>query len=122
VANGSFSSFNSTTQLKVASALVATAIFACLGGITTLAAGRPLELGLTNAILIGVAVGLFEEIYVQSQRGSWLRSMRPMRSIPIYVAAILIFYLVTAHVIRLLLGRETAKPSAFALDGDRFRL
>jgi adenylate cyclase len=66
VANRRFPTFNDTTQHKIASALVATAIFACLGGITTLAAGRPLELGLANAVLIGIGVGLFEEFYVQS--------------------------------------------------------
>jgi two-component sensor histidine kinase len=64
VINGRFSYFNFGTQQKVASALLATGIFACLGEITTLAAGRPLELGLTNSILIGIAVGLFEEFYV----------------------------------------------------------
>jgi adenylate cyclase len=93
---GTFPAFNSTTQHKVVSALVATAIFACLGGITTLAAGRPLEIGLMNAVLIGIAVGLFEEFYVQSQRGSWLRSMHPMRSISVYIVLILLIYFVTA--------------------------
>ena len=111
--NGRFSYFNSGTQQKVASALLATGIFACLGGITTLAAGRPLELGLTNSILIGIAVGLFEEFYVQSQRGSWLRSMHPLRSISVYVALILIFYLVTAHLTRLLLGRLDDLPTLY---------
>jgi len=113
VINGRFSYFNFGTQQKVASALLATGIFACLGGITTLAAGRPLELGLTNSILIGIAVGLFEEFYVQSQRGSWLRSTHPLRSISVYVALILIFYLVTAHVTRLLLGRLDDLPTLY---------
>ena len=111
--NGKFSYFNSGTQQKVASALLATGIFACLGGITTLAAGRPLELGLTNSILIGIAVGLFEEFNVQSQRGSWLRSMHPLRSISVYVACSLIFYLVTAHLTRLLLGRLDDLPTLY---------
>ena len=113
MANRRFPTFNATTQHKIASALVATAIFACLGGITTLAAGRPLELGLTNAVLIGIGVGLFEEFYVQSERGSWLRSMHPMLSIAVYVAVILIFYLVTAHMTRLLLGRLDDLPTLY---------
>jgi adenylate cyclase len=113
VTNGRFPFLNPTTQHKLVSALAAAGIFACLGGITTLAAGRPLELGLSNAILIGIAVGLFEEFYVQSQRGSWLRSMHPMRSISVYVAVILIFYVVTAHVTRLLLGRLDDLPTFY---------
>jgi adenylate cyclase len=113
VINGRFSYFNFGTQQKVASALLATGIFACLGGITTLAAGRPLELGLTNSILIGIAVGLFEEFYVQSQRGSWLRSMHPMRSISVYVVLILLIYFVTAHVTPLVLGRLDDLPMLY---------
>ena len=88
---------------------MATAIFACLGAITTLATGRPLEIGLTNAILIGIVVGLFEEFYVQSQRGGWLRSMHPMRSISVYVVLILLIYFVT----RLVLGRLDDLPMLY---------
>jgi adenylate cyclase len=113
VTNGKFPALNSTTQHKVVSALVATAIFACLGAITTLATGRPLEIGLTNAILIGIVVGLFEEFYVQSQRGGWLRSMHPMRSISVYVVLILLIYFVTAHVTRLVLGRLDDLPMLY---------
>jgi adenylate cyclase len=92
-----FSPFSPTTHRKALSALVATGIFACLGALTTLAAGRPLELGLANAVLTGIAIGLFEEFYVQSQRGSWMRSMHPLRSGAVYVAVIVIFYLVAAY-------------------------
>ena len=92
---------------------MATAIFACLGAITTLATGRPLEIGLTNAILIGIVVGLFEEFYVQSQRGGRLRSMHPLRSISVYVVLILLIYFVTAHVTRLVLGRLDDLPMLY---------
>jgi hypothetical protein len=85
--------------------------------VTTLAVGRPLELGLTNAALIGLAVGLFEEFYVHSHRGSWLRSVHPLRSIPVYVAMILIFYLVVAHITRFFFGRLDDGPLTL---GDSF--
>ena len=81
---------------------MATFIFACLGLVTTLAAGRPLALGLSTAILIGLGVGLFEEFYVQSERGHWLRNMHPLRSIPVYMLVIILFYLVSAHLARVL--------------------
>jgi class 3 adenylate cyclase len=110
VTGSKFSPFSATTHRKALSALVATAIFACLGGLTTLAAGRPLELGLANAVLTGIAIGLFEEFYLQSQRGSWMRSMHPLRSIAVYVAVIVIFYLVAAHTTRLFLGRLDDLP------------
>ena len=111
--SGKFSPFRSTTQRKILSALVATGIFACLGSVTTLASGRPLELGLTNAVLIGMAVGLLEEFYVQSHRGNWLRSMHPLLSIPVYVAIILTFYLVLAHITRFFLGRLDDLPTLY---------
>ena len=82
---GKFFSISPTTRRKALFVLVATFIFACLGLVTTLAAGRPLQLGLSTAILIGLGIGLFEEFYVQSERGNWLRNMHPLRSILVYV-------------------------------------
>jgi len=102
-----------TTRRKALFVLVATFIFASLGLVTTLAAGRPLQLGLSTAILIGLGVGLFEEFYVQSERGNWLRNMHPLRSIPVYVCVIILFYLISAHLIRVLLGRLDDLPTLY---------
>jgi adenylate cyclase len=85
VTSSKFFQIRPTTRRKALFVLVATFIFACLGLVTTLAAGRPLQLGLSTAILIGLGVGLFEEFYVQSERGNWLRNMHPLRSILVYV-------------------------------------
>jgi hypothetical protein len=68
VTGGNFFPISPTARRKALLVLVATFIFACLGLVTTLAAGRPLTLGLSTAILIGLGVGLFEEFYVQSER------------------------------------------------------
>jgi adenylate cyclase len=103
-----------TRRRKFASVLLAIVVFACLGGVTTLAAGRPVELGATNAILIGLGVGLFEEFYVQSLRGNWLRSMHPLRSIPVYVGVVVALYLLAVHVSHLLLGRLDDLPTVYA--------
>jgi adenylate cyclase len=108
-----FLSISPTARRKALFVLLTTFIFACLGFVTTMAAGRPLELGLTNAVVIGVTVGLFEEFYVQSERGIWLRNMHPLRSILIYVGAIILFYLVSAHLTRLLLGRLDDLPTLY---------
>jgi class 3 adenylate cyclase len=107
------SPFSPTTHRKALSALLATAIFACLGGLTTLAAGRPLALALPSAVLTGIAVGLFEEFYVQSPRGAWLRGMHPLRSISIYIVVIVTFYLVAAHITHLSLGRLDDLPTLY---------
>ena len=110
---GKFFSISPTTRRKALFVLVATFIFACLGLVTTLAAGRPLQLGLSTAILIGLGIGLFEEFYVQSERGNWLRNMHPLRSILVYVCVIILFYLISAHLIRVLLGRLDDLPTLY---------
>jgi adenylate cyclase len=102
-----------TTRRKALLVLVATFIFACLGLVTTLAAGRPLQLGLSTAILIGLGVGLFEEFYVQSERGHWLRNMHPLLSIPVYVCVIIVLYIIAAHLIRVVLGRLDDLPTLY---------
>jgi hypothetical protein len=88
-------------------------IFACLGAVTTRAAGRPLEIGVSTAVLIGLGIGLFEEFYVQSPRGNWLRNMHPLRSIPVYVVVIILLYVVAAHLARVLLGRLDDLPTLY---------
>jgi adenylate cyclase len=102
-----------TTRRKVLLVLAATCIFACLGLVTTLATRRPLELTLPTTILIGLGVGLFEEFYVQSERGNWLRNMHPLRSIPVYIVVIIVFYLVAAHLVRVLFWRLDDLPTLY---------
>lgn len=93
--------------------LVAAVIFACLGAVTTLAVGRPVELGTATAVLIGAGVGLFEEFYVQTERGDWLRNMHPLRSIPVYVGVVVILYFIAVHLAHLLLGRLDDLPTVY---------
>jgi adenylate cyclase len=102
-----------STRRRLASIFVAIAIFACLGAITTAAVGRPVEIGTTNAVLIGLGVGLFEELYVQRPRGNWLRAMHPVRSIAIYVAVIIVLYFITLHITHLLLNRLDDLPTVY---------
>jgi adenylate cyclase len=102
-----------TTRRKLSSVLVATGIFACLGAVTTAAVGRPVEIGTTNAILIGTGIGLFEEFYVHSPRGGWIRAMHPLRAIPIYILVVMALYLVAVHISHLLLGRLDDLPVVY---------
>jgi adenylate cyclase len=102
-----------TTRRKLAAVLLATAIFGCLGAVTTAAVGRPVEIGASNALLIGTGIGLFEEFYVQSPRGNWMRAMHPLRSIFIYILVVIALYLVALHVTHLLLGRLDDLPVVY---------
>ena len=102
-----------STHRRLAYIFVAIAIFACLGAVTTAAVGRPVEIGTTNAVLIGLGVGLFEELYVQRPRGNWLRAMHPVRSIAIYVAVIIVLYFIAVHITHLLLNRLDDLPTVY---------
>jgi adenylate cyclase len=102
-----------TTRRKLAAVLMAMVIFACLGAVTTAAVGRPVEIGTLNAILIGAGIGLFEEFYVQSPRGNWMREMHPLRSIFIYILVVIVLYLIALHVTHLVLGRLDDLPVVY---------
>jgi adenylate cyclase len=102
-----------TTRRKLAGVLMATVIFGCLGAVTTAAVGRPIEIGTMNAILIGAGTGLFEEFYVQGPRGNAMRAMHPMRSIFIYIVAVMVLYLVALHVTHVVLGRLDDLPVVY---------
>jgi class 3 adenylate cyclase len=107
--------FSISTRRKLVSILLAISIFALLGGLTTLAVGRPLIFGIVNAVLIGGGVGLFEEFYVQSLRGRWLRRMHPLASIAVYTLVVVVIYVIAMHLSHLLLLRLADLPLVYAM-------
>ena len=62
---------------------------------------------------MGTGVGLFEQFYVQSVRGRWLRSMHPLLSISIYTAVVVLLFVVAVHLSHLLTGRLDTLPIAY---------
>jgi adenylate cyclase len=105
--------FSISTRRKLVSILLAVTIFAVLAGLTTLAVGRPVVFGVMDAILVGTAVGIFEEFYVQTLGGGWIRSMHPLRSALVYTIVVVILYLVAMHLSHLILGRLDDLPTAY---------
>jgi class 3 adenylate cyclase len=102
-----------TTRRRLAAVLLAMAIFACLGLVTTAAVGRPIAIGALNALLIGAGIGLFEEFYVQSPRGNWMRAMHPLRVIVIEILVVMVLYLVALHITHVVLGRLDDLPVVY---------
>jgi adenylate cyclase len=98
-----FARVSISTRRKLASILLAVTVFALLAGLTTLAQGRPVVFGIINAILVGTGVGLFEEFYVQTLRGRWMRSIHPLRSISVYTLFVVIMFLVSINFSHILL-------------------
>jgi class 3 adenylate cyclase len=94
-----------STRQKLISILLAIVIFAFLSGLTALAVGRPVLFVIIDAITVGLGVGLFEEFYVQTLRGRWLRRMHPLGFIFIYIVVVTTIFLVAIHLSHLVLGR-----------------
>src|SRR5215469_7855365 len=92
-----------STRRKLASILLAVVIFAVLAGLTTRANGRPGVFGVLNAILLGTSVGLFEQFYVQSPHGRWIRSIHPLSAIMIYTAVVVAMFFVVINLTHLIL-------------------
>jgi adenylate cyclase len=109
-----FARVSISTRRKLTSILLAVAIFALLAGLTTLAQGRPVVFGILNAILVGTGVGLFEEFYVQTLRGRWMRSIHPLRSILIYTIIVVIMFVVAVNLTHLLLYRFYHLPVPYS--------
>ncbi len=98
-----FARVSISTRRKLSSILLAVAIFAVLAGLASLAQGHALAFGVLNAIFVGTGVGLFEQFYVQSLRGRWIRSIHPLLSICIYTIVVAILFVLADNVAHLLL-------------------
>ena len=94
---------STSSRRKLTSILLAVVIFMSLAMLTASVLGRPMINGLLNAIIVGAGVGFFEEFYVQSRHGRWLRSMHPLKSILIYVLVVVALFLLSILLIRLIL-------------------
>jgi adenylate cyclase len=107
--------FPISTRRRLLSVLLVVAVFATLLGLTSLALGHPVGLALTNAVLVGLSVGFFEEFYFQTSHGTWLRSLHPLMSISIYTALVAIFAVFAIILSRFLIWRVHEFPDASRL-------
>jgi adenylate cyclase len=98
-----FAPLSISTRRKLTSILLAVVIFAVLAGFAASASGRPVTFAVLDAIFVGAGVGLFEQFYVQSLRGRWIRSIHPLRAIVVYTIVVVILFLIGIHFTHLLL-------------------
>jgi adenylate cyclase len=102
-----------STRRKLSAILLAVTIFALLAGLTSFATRGSVIYAIIDSILVGTGVGLFEQFYVQSLRGRWLRSMHPLLSISIYTAVVAVLFVVAVHLSHLLTGQWDTLPRAY---------
>src|SRR6516164_140862 len=101
-----------STRRKLASILLAVTIFASLAGLTSFATRGSVVYAIVDSIFVGTCVGLFEQFYVQSLRGRWLRNMHPLLSISIYTAVVAVLFVIAIHLSHLLTWRWATLPIA----------
>jgi class 3 adenylate cyclase len=104
-----------SSRRKLTSILLAVAVFALLAGLTTGARGRPVVYGVLNAIIVGGGVGLFEQFYVRSRRGRWLREMHPIGLILVYLVVVVAIFFLAIHLTRLVTWNFSDLPTAYRL-------
>jgi adenylate cyclase len=92
-----------STRRKLAPILLAVIIFALLGGLLTLTTGRPPAFGVLNGIFVGTGVGLFEQFFVQSRRGSRFRGMHPLWSLSLYALFVVVVFVAAINLTHFLL-------------------
>jgi adenylate cyclase len=102
-----------STRRKLTSILLAVMIFSLLAGLTSFATRGSIIYAIIDSILVGTGAGLFEEFYVQSLRGRWLRGMHPLLSITIYTAFVAVLFVVAVHLSHLLTGQWDTLPRAY---------
>jgi len=102
-----------STRRKLSSILLAVTIFALLAGLTSFATRGSVIYAIIDSIFVGTGVGLFEQFYVQSLRGRWLRSMHPLLSISIYTAVVVVLFVVALHLSHLATGQLDTLPRAY---------
>src|ERR1700756_4815536 len=102
-----------STRRKLTSILLAVTIFALLAGLTSFATRGAIIYAIIDSVLVGTCVGMFEQFYVQSLRGRWLRSMHPLLSISIYTAVVAVLFVIAVHLSHLLTGQWDTLPRAY---------
>src|ERR1700745_1602270 len=108
-----FARISITTRRKLASILLSVTIFALLAGLTSFATRGSVVYAIIDSILVGTCVGLFEQFYVQSLRGRWLRSMHPLASITVYTAVVTLLFIAAIHISHLLLWQWDTLLTAY---------
>ena len=78
---------------RLLAVLFSTAVFSAVVLAFLLRLSDSPERALTMSLTIGFALGVFEEFYVRSKAGRWLRAMHPVKSILVYACAIAVFML-----------------------------
>src|SRR6201998_143834 len=102
-----------STRRKLSAILLAITIFALLAGLTSFATRGSVVYAIIDSILVGTGVGLFEQFYVQSLRGRWLRSMHPLLSITVYTAVVAVLFVAAVHLSHLAMGQWDTLPKAY---------
>lgn len=93
---------------------VATLVIVMLAMMMAAVVRIPVENALIGGGLAGFLIGVFEEFYVQSVRGKWLRTIHPLTSLVVYGAVVVGFFFIAQHAMHGILGTWHELSKAYA--------
>ncbi len=92
---------------------VVTAFLLAFAILVALAIGAPMDVAIIAGSMIGFAIAVIEEFYVQGVAGAWLRRMRPILAITIYAAALCVIFVAVQHFAFFATGRINELSDAY---------
>lgn len=92
-------------KYKLQSILVAMAIYVVLVVLVGTILGVSLDQLLFGSVITGFLLGAFEEYYVQSRRGTWLRQLHPVLEITLHSLVILSLFFIISFITHMVFGR-----------------
>jgi adenylate cyclase len=97
----------------LASIAVVVVIFASVGMLSASMLGAPVTRAMMTATILGVGVGIFEELFVQSRWGRSLRRMHPLASALIYTGIVCVLLVLASLLSHVLFGELADMPQDF---------
>ena len=77
------------------------------------AIGAPHDVAVIGGVLGVLLLASFEELYVQSPSGTWLRTLKPVLAVPIYAAVLCAILFLAQHVAHFATGRTAQLSEAY---------
>lgn len=94
-----------SNKYKLQSIFFAMVVYVSLVSLVLLALGNSLDQLIFGAIITGFMLGAFEEYYVQTRHGNWLRQLHPVLEITLHSLIILSLYFTISYINFAIFGR-----------------
>lgn len=102
-----------STKSKLLTVVIATVLFTVVTAMLATLVDLPIGQTITEALMLGLMVGLIEEFYFARPAGRWLRAMHPLAGVLIYGAILVAVVMFSMHINHAIWGRLDELPAAY---------